>query len=63
MSPHTHKIKGLHENEFVMAAKIDQLAGSASWGRSSPRDSAVAQGRLLGVVADETCSHLDELLG
>jgi 4a-hydroxytetrahydrobiopterin dehydratase len=24
----THKIKGLHRNDFVMAAKTDQLAGS-----------------------------------
>lgn len=23
---YTHKIKGLHENDFIMAAKIDQLA-------------------------------------
>ena len=22
---HTHKIKGLHENDFIMAAKIDRL--------------------------------------
>jgi 4a-hydroxytetrahydrobiopterin dehydratase len=26
ISLHTHKIKGLHENDFIMAAKIDQLA-------------------------------------
>ncbi len=25
----THKIKGLHENDFIMAAKIDQLFASA----------------------------------
>ena len=25
ISLHTHKIKGLHENDFIMAAKIDQL--------------------------------------
>jgi 4a-hydroxytetrahydrobiopterin dehydratase len=24
----THKIKGLHRNDFIMAAKTDQLAGS-----------------------------------
>ena len=24
----THKIKGLHENDFVMAAKVNRLAGS-----------------------------------
>jgi len=24
----THKIKGLHENDFIMAAKVNQLAGS-----------------------------------
>jgi 4a-hydroxytetrahydrobiopterin dehydratase len=23
----THKIKGLHENDFILAAKIDRLAG------------------------------------
>lgn len=23
----THKINGLHENDFIMAAKVDQLAG------------------------------------
>ncbi|MBV8590851.1 MAG: 4a-hydroxytetrahydrobiopterin dehydratase [Acetobacteraceae bacterium] len=28
ISLHTHKIKGLHENDFIMAAKIDQLAGA-----------------------------------
>ena len=27
VSLHTHKIKGLHENDFIMAAKINQLAG------------------------------------
>ncbi len=26
ISLHTHKIKGLHENDFIMAAKIDRLA-------------------------------------
>ena len=25
---YTHKIKGLHENDFIMAAKIDRLAAS-----------------------------------
>ncbi|MBI5419246.1 MAG: 4a-hydroxytetrahydrobiopterin dehydratase [Deltaproteobacteria bacterium] len=25
----THKIRGLHENDFIMAAKVDELAGSA----------------------------------
>ena len=25
----THKIRGLHRNDFIMAAKTDQLAGSA----------------------------------
>ena len=27
VSLQTHKIKGLHENDFIMAAKINQLAG------------------------------------
>lgn len=26
VSLHTHKIKGLHENDFIMAAKINQFA-------------------------------------
>lgn len=26
---YTHKIKGLHENDFIMAAKVDQLAEAA----------------------------------
>jgi 4a-hydroxytetrahydrobiopterin dehydratase len=26
VSLHTHKIKGLHENDFIMAAKINHLA-------------------------------------
>lgn len=26
VSLYTHKIKGLHENDFIMAAKIDRLA-------------------------------------
>jgi 4a-hydroxytetrahydrobiopterin dehydratase len=26
----TKKIKGLHENDFIMAAKIDQVADQAS---------------------------------
>ena len=30
VSLQTKKIKGLHENDFVMAAKIDRLAGGAS---------------------------------
>ncbi len=25
----THKIRGLHKNDFIMAAKTDQLAGAA----------------------------------
>jgi 4a-hydroxytetrahydrobiopterin dehydratase len=28
VSLHTHKIKGLHENDFIMAAKIDRIAGA-----------------------------------
>jgi 4a-hydroxytetrahydrobiopterin dehydratase len=24
----THKIKGLHHNDFIMAAKTDEIAGS-----------------------------------
>ncbi len=27
ISIHTHKIKGLHENDFILAAKINQLSG------------------------------------
>ena len=30
ISLHTHKIKGLHENDFIMAAKIDGLFDGAS---------------------------------
>ena len=30
ISLHTHKIKGLHENDFIMAAKINQLAPEAT---------------------------------
>jgi 4a-hydroxytetrahydrobiopterin dehydratase len=30
ISLHTKKIKGLHENDFIMAAKLDRLAKSAS---------------------------------
>jgi 4a-hydroxytetrahydrobiopterin dehydratase len=26
----THKIKGLHQNDFIMAAKTDQLYGKSS---------------------------------
>ncbi|GGG45967.1 4a-hydroxytetrahydrobiopterin dehydratase [Chelatococcus composti] len=26
----THKIKGLHENDFIMAARIDEIAGDAA---------------------------------
>jgi 4a-hydroxytetrahydrobiopterin dehydratase len=29
VSLQTHKIKGLHENDFIMAAKINQIAGSS----------------------------------
>ena len=25
---YTHKIKGLHENDFIMAAKVNELAGA-----------------------------------
>ncbi|HET6223723.1 MAG TPA: 4a-hydroxytetrahydrobiopterin dehydratase [Dongiaceae bacterium] len=28
ISLQTHKIKGLHENDFIMAAKINQMAGA-----------------------------------
>ena len=34
VSLRTKKIKGLHENDFIMAAKIDRLAGGAG---ASPR--------------------------
>ena len=27
---YTHKIKGLHENDFIMAAKIDAIAAAAA---------------------------------
>jgi 4a-hydroxytetrahydrobiopterin dehydratase len=27
---HTKKIKGLHENDFIMAVKLDQLAGKVA---------------------------------
>jgi 4a-hydroxytetrahydrobiopterin dehydratase len=30
VSLHTHKIKGLHENDFIMAAKINRLAEATS---------------------------------
>ena len=30
VSLHTHKIKGLHENDFIMAAKIDRLTTNPS---------------------------------
>jgi 4a-hydroxytetrahydrobiopterin dehydratase len=30
VSLHTKKIKGLHENDFIMAAKLDRIADSAS---------------------------------
>jgi len=30
ISLHTHKIKGLHENDFIMAAKIDRLPAANS---------------------------------
>ena len=29
VSLHTKKIKGLHENDFIMAAKLDRAAGDA----------------------------------
>jgi 4a-hydroxytetrahydrobiopterin dehydratase len=29
ISLHTHKIKGLHENDFIMAAKVDDLLAQA----------------------------------
>ena len=29
VSLHTKKIKGLHENDFIMAAKIDRLSGES----------------------------------
>lgn len=30
VSLHTHKIGGLHENDFIMAAKINRLDGAAA---------------------------------
>ena len=29
VSLYTHKIKGLHENDFIMAAKLDRIAAEA----------------------------------
>lgn len=29
VSLHTHKIKGLHENDFIMAAKINRISATA----------------------------------
>ena len=34
VSLRTKKIKGLHENDFIMATKIDRLAASAALGRA-----------------------------
>jgi 4a-hydroxytetrahydrobiopterin dehydratase len=30
VSLYTHKIKGLHENDFIMAAKLDRIAAEGS---------------------------------
>ena len=30
VSLQTHKIKGLHENDFIMAAKLDRIAGESA---------------------------------
>ena len=30
ISLHTHKIKGLHQNDFIMAAKISRLPGAGT---------------------------------
>ena len=46
VSLQTKKIKGLHENDFIMAAKLDQLASSKEStlpSASSPMDSITAQ--------------------
>lgn len=34
----THKISGLHENDFIMAAKVNQLAKPTNKNKSRPND-------------------------
>jgi len=55
VSLQTKKIKGLHENDFIMAAKLDEFAHSRQTTRLStrPKDSAADL-----VSADKQLTHL-----
>jgi 4a-hydroxytetrahydrobiopterin dehydratase len=53
VSLQTKKIKGLHENDFIMAAKLDELVHAGLTTRpTSPMDSATAL-----VASDKQLTH------
>ena len=57
MSLHTHKIKGLHENDFIMAAKLDRYGPPLHLIHQGPGqydwaflDEVAAEMQRLGIV-------------
>lgn len=47
----THKIKGLHRNDFIMAAKTDALFADSSSGLRSPDSGPSRQGRMTAELS------------
>lgn len=58
VSLQTKKIKGLHENDFIMAAKLDELAHSRQTTRRSSRSPKPIESAADLLAADKQLTHL-----
>jgi 4a-hydroxytetrahydrobiopterin dehydratase len=58
ISLQTKKIKGLHENDFIMAAKLDQLAHFRRMTRRSSNPPSLLESATDLVSSDKQLTHL-----
>jgi pterin-4a-carbinolamine dehydratase len=58
ISLQTKKIKGLHENDFIMAAKLDQLAHFRRTTRRSSNPPSLLESATDLVSSDKQLTHL-----
>jgi 4a-hydroxytetrahydrobiopterin dehydratase len=58
VSLQTKKIKGLHENDFIMAAKLDELAHPRQTTRRSSRSPKPIESAADLLAADKQLTHL-----
>jgi 4a-hydroxytetrahydrobiopterin dehydratase len=58
VSLQTKKIKGLHENDFIMAAKLDELAQPRQTTRRSSRSPKPIESAADLLAADKQLTHL-----